>query len=288
MITKITQSFIKSMQSYDDGKECGNIIRHLWVDDKLTESSDEMKLGAYFEYILGNLLLGDGKGALPKDGKVPEPELYAKQRERYAIAKEEGRPLVVAESDMMGPYQLAHKNSKRVKQYFDKWGLKVLHVGKTYTKGRFKGTIDIVAECTRMVNFDSGITWRKGEILCIDTKYSGLIDERWMDMGWAWTDNQKRHHKVQARQYHYLTGMPFYYLVVSSKNEHDIRMFYIPVDEGQVESHIKLGNIMMKKFKTAVEVGLIARPEISKCLDCPLFATCEDKHEYPHPETIEI
>lgn len=286
MIDKISQSFMKAMRKYLGGTECGNVIEHQYVHDKLMDSSEDMKLGQYFEYILGCLLMGEGKGALPKDGKVPEPNFYAKDQTKYneyKAANPDKPPLVMAESAMMAPYQLAHKNARRVKDYFDRWGLKVLHVGKKYTKGRMAGVIDIVAECTKTITFDSGVKWKKGDKIVIDVKYSGLIDNQWNVNGWAWTPDQKRYHLTQANQYKFISNMDFYFLVVSSKNEFDIRMFYIPTtNEETFDDHISEGNFLMDEFKKLLVVGFIARPEVSRCAQCPLKAECKDKHEYPH------
>lgn len=40
MIKKITQSFIKDTRDYFAGKECGNIIKAKYVDDRLLEDEE--------------------------------------------------------------------------------------------------------------------------------------------------------------------------------------------------------------------------------------------------------
>lgn len=253
---------MKSMRSYLDGKECGNLLKEQWINDRLIGyDSDSMALGVYFEFIL--------TGALPKSRVIPKPVM------------------MVSGKDMMSEYRTAHRNATRIKEYFDRMGLVIIHYGKKWTKGRFEGTIDIVVECTKPIEFD-GLSWKVGDKLVIDTKYSGLIDERWSEHGWRWTDQQKKYHGIQAKQYHYITGLPFYFLVVSSKNDIDVKLFFVPVDEDMVEAHLKEGNYLMKEFKLAVEVGLIARPEISKCLECPLKNECSDKHTFPHVEIVDL
>jgi len=250
MINKISQSFIKSMRSYIAGTECGNITKAQWIDDRLIElDSKAVALGSYFEYIL--------TGALPKNKIIPKPEMMASGK------------------DMMAPYRLAHKNAERVKAYFLAMDLEIIHFGKKYTKGRHEGTVDIIARL-------------HGKNIVIDTKYSGLIDDRWSEHGWQWSDIQKKYHGTQAIHYHIVTGLPFYFLVVSSANVEDVKLFHVPVSKEMIAGHIKEGNYLFAELNKLKDIGFIARPEISKCLKCPIREGCEDKHTFPHVEIVDL
>ena len=62
---KITQSILKNMRDYIDGKECGLLFKARYVDGLRTPSTKSQALGNWFEYKC--------TGALnPYDPTVPE------------------------------------------------------------------------------------------------------------------------------------------------------------------------------------------------------------------------
>lgn len=273
MIQRITQSFVKSMRSYNAGKECGNIIKALWFDDRLLDVEEDdaeeqdginlMHLGSFFEY--------QAFGALPKSGIVPLAEFTQR-------------------GDMKAPYKRADSNAQILKKTLKSMGLVVVHVGKKYTKGRNEGTIDLIVKVTKPKKFANGIHWKKGDLLVIDLKYSGLIGNRWNRNGWAWSNEQKEYHGTQAKQYHFITGLPFYFFVWNSKNDRgEGKLFHVPVTEQMIKMHLAEGNQLMDSLMIHAEVGdLVARPEVTKCSKCPLAKECTDKHLFPHPEIVDI
>lgn len=243
------------------------------MNDRLFEGSKSMKEGAYFEYYFTLLLTG--KGSLPKDGKIPKREMY----------KDGSKPLA--------EYARAEANAKRLVEYFNGMGIKVVSAGVRQTDGKYEGTIDLICEATKEIKFADGSTWNIGFRFVIDLKYSGLLDDKWNKMGWGGMLQpgyhiQKEHHKIQATHYHMITKLPFYYLVVSSKNETDLLFLYIPVSEQMIKDHIEVANNNYDYFEFISGVGFEPRPSISRCNDCPLRAECTDKHTFPHPITIEI
>lgn len=278
------------MEEYLAGGGCGNLMIEKWVNGKLLDSdSKAMAIGAYFEFIL--------TGALPKSGIKPVPQYYAEFKKKVVKAvqgkllDDKGVKLPVpipTPNDMLADYKLAHANAERVKGYLEVLGLKIIKAGVKLTKGRFEGTIDIIAECTTNVSFKDGTRWRKGDQIVIDLKYAGTIDDKWNPFGWVWTDEQKRVHGKQAKHYHMITGLPFYFLVCSSTNESDIKLFKINFEEGSIENHIVEANRLEESFRVHEELGFVPRPEISKCLQCPLVKVCKDAAKYPEVETINI
>lgn len=274
MIKKVTQSFVKDCRDYFSGSLCGNIMREKWVNDRLIElDSDAADLGAYFEYYF--TLIKTGVGTLPKNKKVPLRGMYASGKQPLA------------------KYAIAEANALRLMAYFDEMGLKILRAGVKVTKGRFEGTIDLVVECNKKITFDDGRKWKIGDVLIIDLKYSGLLDNRWDKFGWAGLllsgpHIQKDFHKIQAIHYHYVGGMPFYYLVVSSTNENDIELFHVPVSKEMEQAHIDEANQLFEKFEFESKIGFEARPSISVCNGCPLNAECKDKHTFPHPKEVVL
>lgn len=267
---------MKSMRDYRAEKECGNLVKAQWVDDRILDleivDEDEEEtygvkpaaLGAYFEFITF--------GNLPKGGIPPTVELGVRSKQ------------------MPKPYWLATRNSKRLLAYFERMGLKVIKSGWRVTKGRHEGTIDIVVECMKEIQFRSGIVWKVGDRLVIDLKYSGFLGNkgRWSKHGWQFNALQKEYHGTQAKQYHYITGLPFYFLVFSSKNEKDVKLFHVPVDGDMVEAHIAEGNYLYEVFIATTITGFVPRPEVGKCLKCPLWNECKDRAEYPDVEVIDL
>lgn len=312
MIEKISQSFIKDLRSYFAEEECGNIIREKYINDRFfsEEEPGQMELGAYFEYLLTLKLTGNG--SIPKDGRIPKPqymksELKAKRNlktggnenltdeqiaEKYSFGKDE----------MYDDYRKVYSNVELVINYFDLMGLKTIEAGVKKTNGRHEGTIDLIVECTKEVKFTNGIVWKVGDRFVIDLKYSGLVAKstNYNKHGWNLVDKddfkasglQKEYHGTQAKEYHYLTGLPFYFWVTQSNNDKSnaamVELFYVPVDEQMVKDHLEEGNALMRKFKTTAEFGFVARPSLEKCLYCPLRNECDDKQTFPHPKIVNL
>jgi hypothetical protein len=293
----ISQSFIKDYRAYKAGQRCGNLIKHVWVDGKETPPSDSMHVGTCFEYwFCGNL---------PKDGKNPitvdcytTTAFNAKRKTKAFEGKTDQEILdagVLTVNDMYKPYITAYNNAQRLKLYFATMGLKIIDKGVRKKREvrpgvLFIGTLDLICEVTKTIRFDDGFVLKKGEKIVIDLKLSGMIDNKWDEMGWQWTPEQKRYHGTQAIQYHYISdGLPFYFLVLSPTNETDIEFFRTVVSEDSIEKHIAEGIELKEDFDYMKDVdGFRATPSLSRCLKCPLYGDCKDQHGYPHATFVEI
>ncbi len=232
-----------------------------------------------------------GKGTLPKDGKVPQPQ--------YMISKikaNKGTTDGLTVADMYDDYRKVHKNVELVVSYFKEMGLVVLKAGSTLTKGKFEGTLDLIVECTKTIIFSDGSRWEKGDKFIIDLKYSGLMGEsvQWKNKhGWQWSNVQKEYHGTQAKQYSYVGGgMQFYFMVIQSNNDADkdpmVRLFYVPISKDMTERHLEEGVSLFEKFNTTAEFGFVARPSFVKCCGCPLRGECTDRHTFPQPELVDL
>lgn len=288
MIEKITQSFIVACRDYFAGQECGLLLKHQYVDGKLIErNSKSMALGSFFEWLL--------TGALPKGGKIPMP-VYMKT----PLKKKMAADLTV--DDMVEPYRRAHFNATAIKGIWKEMGLEFVKVGENYAKKigglTYGGTIDVVMRCTKYIEFQDGTVWREGDFIVLDIKYSGLLYDRWERYGWAWSELQKEYHGTQAKQYGMITGLPFYFWVVSNTNKMedgedeypmpDIKLFRVPLDDFMLEQHVVEGKKLYERFVLEAELGLVARPSLTRCSDCPLKANCTEKHLFPHPELVDL
>lgn len=259
------------MRDYKAGNECGLLIEHQYIKDQLIDKqSKAMAEGSYFEFLLS--------GALPKNGIEPKP-----------VIMKSGK-------DMMQEYRRAKVNADRVLNYLSQMGLVIVKFGWKCTKGRFEGTIDLVVEATRLITFDNGITWNVGDRMVFDIKYSGLLYNRWEKFGWEWSNIQKEYHGTQAIHYHMITGLPFYFLVVSNTNKEedgvfaptDIKLFHTPIDEAMIKRHVWEANKMEEELKFDAEMGFVAKPSMKRCGECALFESCTQRHEWPHPEVVDL
>lgn len=251
----VSQSMLKDWRRYKKKELCGLILKAKYIDKTYpvnADDSDAKRLGRYFEFIL--------TGSTGRDGIEPQPDWY-----ESALKKE---PRLRKVDDMKKPYQLAHKNAERVKVYFKKMKIKVIEVNVRIQRGGMEGTIDVIATY-------------KGQRIVIDVKYSGLIDNRFDEMGWTMTDEQKNFHGVQAHQYHYLTLIPFFFLVVSSTNEDDILFIEAEFTEFSKEQH----EVEIEKVRTDMLYGkdfaFIPYPELVRCKNCAIAAGCPVKTEVP-------
>lgn len=284
MVERITQSFIKDMRDYFSGSLCGNIVRERWVNDRLLDDPDKepgsMELGAYFEFLLS--------GAIPKNGRAPVPQYMPSK------IKSNGDTTVgLGIKDMYADYRKAHKAAELITGYLKDMGLKIVGVSVKRDKGRFTGVLDLVCE---VVELKHGFTWNVGDKIAIDTKYSGLVgDGKHVKNkhGWQWSNIQKEYHGTQAKQYHMISGYPFYFLVTQSNQEEAetpiVQFFHVPVDEFMIEQHVIEANDLYTKFEFYARItGFEVRPGLNKCRKCPLFKECPDKQMYPIPEVVNL
>lgn len=277
------------MRSYLAKEECGNVVAHQYLEGKLLDrKSKEMAKGSYFEFLLS--------GALPKNNEVPKPEYMATPLKNK-------KPQDLKVSDMTADYRVVTVNAERVKKMLtEDLGLKFIAFGKKLVKGRFEGTLDLICECTKEIHFDNGTFWNVGDKIVIDVKYSGLLFDKWNKLGWEWSNIQKEYHGTQAKQYHYVSGLPFYFLVVSSTNKEEdsedgegkvvgptqVKLFHVPVDEHMIEVHLSEGNDLYNRLQVEAQVGLVARPDFLRCQKCPLKDGCKDKHTFPQVEEVDL
>lgn len=287
MLKKISQSFQKEMREYLKGNVCGHIIREKYVNDRFLVDPERepgaLELGCYVEYLL--------TGAIPKDGKVPVPQYMSS-----AIKKNGGKTEGLTVADMYVEYRVAHANTEALRLFLASWGLTIIEFGKSLTKGRFNGTLDLICQASDYRTYDNGVTWEKDELIVIDLKYSGLMGERgqWSNPhGWQWSNVQKEYHGTQAKQYHYLTDWKFFFLVCQSNNKEGtqplIQFFHVPVSKQMIDQHIMEGNHLFDKLKVENELNLFdVRAEYYRCEKCPLKNECKDRVHVPSPILVDL
>lgn len=253
---KISQSLMKAYVDYLNEKECGLFFKARYIDkdpEADGEPTDAMRLGIYFEYLC--------TGALPKSGIVPEPDMVYKGK---------------ANEKMAAPYERATESAKMFKKIIEHYGIKIKKVGLSLSDAEISGVIDIHAE------------WDGKEVF-IDTKYSGLIDDKWSEMGWDLESLHMKdsimiqgvHYKLLAERVMKITDIPFYYFVFSSSDPNNIKIIRQEVDESKKQSHVVAINNIIGKIKNDLQYGFKAYPSLSKCSSCPIAHKCPSKVDYP-------
>jgi hypothetical protein len=252
---KISQSMMKSYVDYLNQKECGLLFKGKYIDKNVESvASDAMKEGIYFEYL--------ATGALPRTGIVPEPEKTAK-------------------GALTTAYDRIPKSAQLFKDIIKHYGIKILKIGLVISTDDMTGITDVYAE------------WN-GEKCIIDLKYSGLIDDKWNDLGWE-TDSlnmkdslmiQGVHYKLLAEESLGIKDIPFYYFIFNSKNPTDMKIIKQVVDPDKMYFHKQQVLKMKAQILRDIEKGFRAYPDYRKCINCPLFSNCDKKAEYP--QIIEV
>lgn len=263
----ISQSLIKDVRKYIAKKMCGHWLKAKYIDKTWPEEGDDSeakKLGRYFEYILSG---STGRSGIPPEAEYRKEALKAFQRDPLRNR--------LSVDSMLSEYKLAHKNALRVKEYFKIMKIQILEVNVTYKGMGMIGTIDIVA-------------MYQGRRVVIDVKYSGLIDDKWNELGWVWTDAQAKFHGTQALQYHTLTKLPFYFLVVSSTNEEDIVFLEVELDDFSIEQHKTEVDYTRTKMDFFQDFGFNPLPSLKRCMSCPIREKCKDRIKAPVPVKVSL
>tara|TARA_R110000851_G_scaffold86327_5_gene187441 strand:+ start:3881 stop:4699 length:819 start_codon:yes stop_codon:yes gene_type:complete len=259
---KITQSILKNMRDYIDGKECGLLFKARYVDGLRTPSTKSQALGNWFEYKC--------TGALnPYDPTVPEAKISYKGTPKEKLAAD---------------YQRMEKQVENFKAAIKHYNVEIISAGETLEFGKAKGTCDIIA------NVD-------GELSIIDVKSTALFNDKWSEFGWAEIDNafkpklklltQALHYKYLAKNLYPEKGnIPFYFWVFSTKNEDDFKIIRVEVDEEDYWFHAKEIDNMHQLLKIELKKGFKAYPTIERCSKCPLKEDCSEAMDVPKVETI--
>ena len=247
---------MKAYVDYLNQKECGLYFKAKFIDkdpDAEREPSDAMRVGIFFEYLC--------TGALPKSGIVPEPDMVYKGK---------------ANEKLSAPYERAVESAQIFKEIVEHYKIKIKNIGYYLEKDGMNGVIDIHAE------------W-DGEEVFIDLKYSGLIDDKWNEMGWDLESLHMKdslmiqgvHYKILAEKCLGISDIPFYYFVFSTSDPSNVKIIKQEVDESKKQSHIVAVHNILSKLKYDMADGFKAYPSMQRCSKCPLFAKCDKRVTFP-------
>jgi hypothetical protein len=233
-------------------KHCGIYFKAKYIDkiDMKEEPSASMKEGIYFEYLC--------TGGLPRNGQIPEPEKTLK-------------------GTLTTAYQRATEASKFFQRIIEHYNIEILKVGYSLSTDLMTGILDIWAK------------WNGKECI-IDLKYSGLIDDKWNELGWHDESLELKnslmiqgvHYKILINETLGFYDVPFYYFVFNSKDSSDMKIIEQVVDEDRFDKHKKIVIDTKDRIEFLVHNnGFVAHPNYRHCKDCPLYDNCEHKHTYP-------
>jgi hypothetical protein len=256
----ISQSFLKEFADYKSGNACGLQVKAKYIDGIKFPSSDAMELGNFFEYM--------ATGSLPRDGHTPEPKIVYK-----GTAKE----------SLSADYQRAVESAELFKKTIKHYDIQIIDTGKVCTQDGMTGIMDIVAK------------WND-RICIIDTKYSGLIDDKWSDFGWNLDMLPERHSlMLQPVQYKILLSkelecdaddIDFYFFVFSSKEVMNVKLIKVNVDELTIANHLATIEWVKGELQKPIDKLFKAKPNLKLCFECAIKDDCKFKVEVPNIDEI--
>jgi hypothetical protein len=262
----ISNSLIKAIDEYalgESGDSCGIQLKAIYIDKTATkEPSSAMKLGQYFEF--------KATGAKLRDGSEPQPDL-------------------LKSGDLSAEYKRALVQANNFQIEMKYHGFEIISVGEIWEfefEGiNVKGILDVLAKD------------RKGNEVIIDLKYSGLIDDKWNEMGWDKEKLPTRRKLIsQPKLYSWLSLKkfgkiyPFYFFIHSSTNTIDRKIYKVDVGKADVlcediEKQIKFTDDTIQYHLLS---GFEARPYYKRCIECPLIKSCNKAITLPKIEEIFV
>ena len=180
----VTQSFIKELFDYKMGDTCGLQFEARYVNNIEFPSSAAMNLGSWFEYMC--------TGQTTKFGHIPQPvRLKPKKLTKKEI--ESGLNQEDQKGDLSKKYSDALIQVDRFNRMIQENEIEIVDTGVRLVDNDLgiQGDIDILAR-------------KKGsdKFILIDTKFSGLLDNKWDDLGWA-DESLEYKDKLMIQAVHY-------------------------------------------------------------------------------------
>lgn len=246
---------MKGWAEYKLGQSCGLQFKAQYIDKVRFPPSEAMQLGNYFEFL-----------CLQKqqDGKDVEPERI-----------KSGEPAA--------KYRNAIDQAKIFEKTIEKMGWKITAKDKYYQKDGASMLID--------AEIDTG----SGEMSLLDTKFSGLINDKWQPYGWD-IERLPTNEILTLQPIHYkwlwreITGeIPdFFWYIASSTNGTEAKLIRATVEEWKIDRHGEYVDNVRASVLLELDRGFIARPEIKRCGECALKTTCTKFTETPLLTEITI
>lgn len=256
----ISQSFLKEFAKYKSGDTCGLQVKAKYIDGVKFPSSDIMEYGNAFEYL--------ATGSIPRDGHIPQIEKVYKGTARESVSTQ---------------YQKIIESAELFNKIIKHYDIEIIDTGRVVTQDGMTGIMDIVAKYNN-------------RICIIDTKYSGLIDDKWNELGWNLDMLPEKHNlMLQPVQYKILLSkelecepedIDFYFFIFSSKEVMDVKIIKVNVDELTIANHLTTVEWVKTELEKPIEKVFKAKPQLKRCFECPIKDNCKFKVEVPHIDEI--
>lgn len=251
---KVSQSLLKTLSEYVQGIECGYVFYSKYISRDYQDTPTNAMM-------LGNYFEYMATGMLPRNGIVPEPEMT-----RNGMSEE---------------YNRAFTSALLFKRALHDLGVIIADKGTVLSTDTMTGILDIIA------------VWN-GTTCIIDLKYSGLIEDKWNDMGWhADFLEQKENILIQAVQYKILfnktfdKNADFYFWVFDAKDAEYFRIIKIDVSQERMERHLTaVENALQYIQARPNKTDWIPKPSMKQCNKCPLRENCDARAVYPVIEIV--
>ena len=249
---------------------CGLVFKAKYLEKRISlPSSDARNLGIWFEYWATSAMPAYPDPAWPVDPVhgIQMPPI------NYSLT---GLKKIPAVYEMLTPFQRAKRQAENFKHYIQKLGIEIIACGERVMRDDCSGVLDIRA-------------LYKGVEIIIDLKYTGLIDDKWNDLGWEKLSlPSKWKNTVQAYHYKYITGLPFFWMLFDSGADLDAKFYEARISDDSMLYYEKTLNDKREILKQDIRNGFRAYPTLKDCMDCPLAAECRHRVTYPIPETIHL
>jgi hypothetical protein len=256
----ISQSFLKEFAKYKSGDTCGLQVKAKYFDGVKFPSSDIMEYGNAFEYL--------ATGSIPRDGHIPQIEKVYKGTARESVSTQ---------------YQKIIESAELFNKIIKHYDIEIIDTGRVVTQDGMTGIMDIVAKYNN-------------RICIIDTKYSGLIDDKWNELGWNLDMLPEKHNlMLQPVQYKILLSkelecepedIDFYFFIFSSKEVMDVKIIKVNVDELTIANQLTTVEWVKTELEKPIDKVFKAKPQLKRCFECPIKDNCKFKVEVPHIDEI--
>ncbi len=243
--------------SYPWPEVCGLVFIEKFINHRfdLFPPSEAQKLGTWFEYQCTK--------SLPKDGKVPQPN-------------------VLKGGGLATDYKRMETHVQNFKNFMNHYQIEVLDVQTKWVVEGLEGTLDILAKAKAPIKIGNQVVIEKDEEFIMDIKTTGLLDDKWTDYGWNLDTLYKKHRIIlQPIHYKFLSMLKFgreykfLFLLFSTANDVDHRAILFNVQESEFETHKDFIATSAQWLKFFLKKGFDANPSVVRCAKCPLRVGCK-------------
>jgi hypothetical protein len=268
----INQSMVKDLAKYQKGNLCGLIFQNKWILHQYGKGSKANNLGHYFEYLCTEAL---AKG----ETEAPKADLTKK-----------GEPTA--------DFKVAQQQAIYFKEVMLKYGIKIISAGeKVVAENQWVGTLDIKAKWDGIFEnsyFLPPDPKNPDNVVIIDLKYSGLLEDKWSEFGWHMdTLPTKDGTMLQAKHYTFLFWKkygfipPFFFFVFDTKNVGVCKIIYIDIEEADLIAHESFLWKAKSYLERQLDIGFNPVPRYDQCTNCAYNQWCLSKVEVPPILTVK-